>query len=168
MVSVSQAEATCVAPAAVAGTERSGSWPAVRALWGVPGFVRLSAGNGLALSGQRLQSLAIAWLVLEMTGSKMLMGVVVGLPALAVVGASLLGGVLADSSHAHAALRWTRLAMAGAACFAGVLVTTGHADVGLLVGVALVTAIATAIDMPVSRTLTVELVGREAFLGRSH
>ena len=143
---------------------RGGSLPAVRALLGVRGFLRLCAGNGLALSGLRLQSLAIAWLVLDMTGSRLWLGIVVGAPAIAVVGASLLGGVLADSQHARAALRWTRLAMAASAFLAGLLVTTGQVEIGFLMAVALVTAFATAVDMPVGRNLIFDMVGRERLL----
>ena len=143
---------------------RTGSASAQRSLLAVRGFARLCAGNGLALSGLRLQSIAIAWLVLEMTGSNLMLGIVVGAPAVAVVGASLLGGVLADSPHARNVLRWTRLAMALSALGAGVLVSTGHATIPLLMLVALVTAFATAVDMPVGRTLIFDMVGRERLL----
>jgi predicted MFS family arabinose efflux permease len=130
----------------------------------VQGLLRLSAGNGLALAGIRLQSVVLGWLVLEMTGSKVLLGLVVGLPAFGVVGASVLGGVLSDSRHARAALMWARLAMAAASIFAGLLVTAGQVEIGLLMLVTLVTAFATAVDMPVGRTLIFDTVGRERVL----
>ena len=162
---IARAAAGCVEPIAAPRTAtNAGTLPALRTLVGIRGFVERCAGNGLALSGVRLQSIVIAWLVLEMTGSRMWLGVVVGLPALAVIGASLAGGVLADSQHARATLRTTRLAMAGAAFVAGLLVSTGQVEIGFLMMVALVAAFATAVDMPVNRTLIFDLVGRDRLL----
>jgi MFS family permease len=126
--------------------------------------LRLSAGNGLALGGIRLQNVALGWLVLEMTGSKLMFGLVVGLPAFGVIGASLLGGVLSDSRHARSSLLWARLAMAAATLFAGLLVTAGQVQLSLLMAVALVTSGATAVDMPVARSLIFDRVGRERAL----
>lgn len=161
---VSKAIAGCVGTIAAPRREGARAWPALRSLLGVQGFLRLCLGNGLAFSGLRLQNIALAWLVLEMTGSKLVLGVVVGVPALGVIGASLLGGVLADSRHARNGLRWTRLAMAASAIFGGLLVTTGQVEIGLLMVVALVTSFATAVDMPVGRTLIFDAVGRERAL----
>ena len=161
-----------IAAAQTAGSVESGpqAQPKLRALdglgalLGVRGFLRLCVGTGIALSGQRLQNIALAWLVLEMTGSKLWLGVVVGVPSLVAITGSLSGGVLADSPRAAGALKGTRLAMAAAAFAAGLLVTTGHVEVGLLRGVAMVTAFATAVDMPVSRTLIFDMAGRERAL----
>jgi MFS family permease len=154
-------EAVAAPRTAIAGGT---GWLSLRALLGVKGFVELCAGNGLALSGIRLQSIVVAWLVLEMTGSKMMLGVVVGAPAIAAIAASLLGGVLADSSHARAAIKWTRLAMASSTFLTGLLVTTGHVEIAILLAAVLVTSFATAVDMPVGRTLIFEMVGRERLL----
>jgi hypothetical protein len=50
-------------------------------LLSVPGFLQLCASNAVTHSfGQRIQGIAVAWVVLEMTGSKFWLGVINGLP----------------------------------------------------------------------------------------
>jgi hypothetical protein len=67
--------------------------PAVAGLLSIPGFLQLSISNGLAHSfGQRMQGIAVAWLVLEMTGSKFWLGVINGAPSLSIILFSLVGG----------------------------------------------------------------------------
>ena len=140
-------------------TTAANGWASLVSLLSVRGFAALCLGNGLALSGLRLQSIAIAWLVLDMTGSKMWLGIVNGVPALAVVCFSLLGGVLADSKYAARALLWTHFSLAGATFLAGVLVTTGEVEVAFLALITVVSVAATAVDMPVGRTLIQDMLG---------
>src|SRR5690606_29753027 len=132
-----QAGPACVEPGPQQPPAAGSSLKALRELLGVRHAVRVSAGNGLAQAGIRLQSIVLAWLVLETTGSKLMLSLVVGLPALAVVGGSLVAALLADSGRARPALWWTRMAMAAASLSAGVLVSTGQVEAGLLMLVAL-------------------------------
>ena len=59
-------------------------------------FRRLLLSNGLSFMGRHYQSVAIAWLVLEMTNSKLWVGIVNGVPAISIIIFSLIGGILAD------------------------------------------------------------------------
>ncbi len=63
--------------------------------------------NGLTFMGIRIQDMAVAWLVLEMTGSKLWVGIVNGLPALAIILFSLMSVVLADRSNKRSLLSWS-------------------------------------------------------------
>jgi MFS family permease len=140
--------------------------PAVAGLLSIPGFLQLSISNGLAHSfGQRMQGMAVAWLVLEMTGSKFWLGVINGAPALSIILFSLVGGVIADSRNARRVLLATRVALALTAIGTAFLVVSGEVrPAHLLVYVLLVVGIA-AIDMPVSRTLLHDVVGSARLLG---
>jgi len=140
--------------------------PQLADLLAVPGFLQLSASNGLAHSfGQRMQGIAVAWLVLEMTGSKFWLGVINGAPAISIVLFSLVGGIIADSRDARRVLLLTRAALAVTAIATALIVMTGQVQLGhLLVYVLLIVAIG-AIDMPVARTLVHEVVGSGRLLG---
>ncbi|HWO72261.1 MAG TPA: hypothetical protein VNN21_01750, partial [Dehalococcoidia bacterium] len=82
-------------------------------LLAVPGFLKLCVSNGLAHSfGQRMQGIAVAWLVLEMTGSTFWLGVINGLPAVSIVLFSLGGGFVADSRDPRRVLMMSRAALA--------------------------------------------------------
>jgi MFS family permease len=138
------------------------------ALYSIPGFLQLCASNGLAQSfGQRMQGIAVAWLVLEMTGSKFWLGVVNGVPAISIVLFSLFGGMVADSRDARRVLIISRSALAGVAFLLALVVSTGRIELShLLVYVLIVVGIA-AIDMPVSRNLVHDLVGSPRLLSAS-
>ena len=70
--------------------------PAFLQALGIGAFRRLLTSNGLAFTGKYIQNIVVAWLVLEMTDSKLWVGVVNGIPAISIVLFSLFGGVLAD------------------------------------------------------------------------
>jgi MFS family permease len=140
--------------------------PQLLNLLSIPGFLQLCVSNGLAHSfGQRMQGIAVAWVVLEMTGSKFWLGVINGVPTISIVLFSLIGGVIADSREARRVLLATRVALAVTAVLAALLVSSGQVQLShLLVYVLLIVGIA-AIDMPVSRTLMHEVVGSARLLG---
>jgi MFS family permease len=131
----------------------------------VPGFVQLILSNALGHSfAMRMQGIAIAWVVLGMTGSKMWLGVINGVPAVSVVLFSLLGGVLADSRDARKVLVAVRSTLTAAAFLVFVLVTTGSIRIEHLMIYALLVVGLSAIDMPVGRTMTLRTVGPSRLL----
>jgi predicted MFS family arabinose efflux permease len=140
--------------------------PAVGALLSTPGFVQLCLSNGLAQSfGMRMQGIVVAWVVLELTGSRLWLGIVNGGPAIFIVLFSLLGGVLADSNDTRRVLLVVRTALTAAAFLATLLVTTGQVQiVHLMVYVFVVVGLA-AVDMPVGRTLLHQVVGTPRIMG---
>lgn len=158
---------------AVAGLSRpeidgptSGGSTSHAGLRSVTGFLQLCASNALAHSfGQRIQGIAVAWVVLDLTGSKAWLGVINGLPTLAIVPLSLLGGVLADARDTRRILIGARVALAVTAMGAAILVSTGRVqEVHLLFYVLMVSSLA-ALDMPASRTTVHRIVGSARLLG---
>ena len=142
--------------------------PALADLAAVPGFIQLSISNGLSQSfGQRIQAIAIAWLVLEMTGSVFWLGVVIGAPAISTVLFSLAGGVMADSLDARRVLLISRSALTATTLILAVVVTSGSVTLShLVVYVLLISGIA-AIDMPVARHLVHDMVGSPRLMSAS-
>ncbi len=124
-------------------------------------FRQLWFSNGLTFMGIRIQDMAIAWLVLEMTDSKLLVGVVNGVPAVSIVLFSLVGGALADRTDRRRLLSWSRLSLAGLTFLAAFLVTTGMIGLWQLIVLVLLTGGVFAMDMPISRTLVFDYAGRE-------
>ncbi len=125
-----------------------------------PGFLQLSLSNALSQSfAMRMQGIAVAWVVLEMTGSRMLLGIVNGAPAISILLFSLLGGVLADSRDSRRVLLAVRSGLAAMAFLAIVLISSGQIRIEHLVIYVLIAVGLSAIDMPVGRTLLLRTVG---------
>jgi MFS family permease len=134
--------------------------PAAGRLLAIPGFVAMSFSNGLVhASSMRLQGMIVAWLVLDMTGSKLWLGIVSGVPALAAVGFVLLGGALADSRDVRRTLIVSRSLLAATAFIAAVLASSGQMGLPSLMVYVLVSMSLMAADMPMARTLVLHTVG---------
>ena len=126
----------------------------------VPGFLQLSLSNALSHAfAMRMQGIAVAWVVLEMTGSQVWLGIVNGVPALSVVLFSLLAGVLADSRDSRRVLIAVRSCLAAAAFTCAVFVLTDQIRLEHLVIYMLVAMGLSAVDMPLGRTLTLRMIG---------
>jgi len=163
------AEAVSRPPAFAARPEAAqGRLSEVAGLLSVPGFLKLCISNGLAHSfGQRMQGIAVAWLVLEMTGSTFWLGVINGLPAVSIVLFSLAGGLAAESGDPRRVLIASRLGLAATAAAAAVLVSVGAVEPAHLLAYVLIVVGIAAVDMPVARTMMHEAVGTPRLLSAS-
>jgi MFS family permease len=139
---------------------------ALAGLLAVPGFLQLCISSGLTQSfGQRMQGIAVGWLVLEMTGSEFWLGVVNGAPAISIVLFSLVGGLIADRFEARKVLLLSRAALALTSAATALLVTTGGVQLTHLVVYMLIVVGIAAVDMPVARGLMHDAVGGSRLLG---
>ncbi len=116
------------------------------------------AGRSVNALGNAFAPIALAFAVLDLTGSATDLGLVVGIRMLVNVLFLLFGGALADRMPKH-------LLMVGAAVAAGVsqaavaaLVLTGTATIPLLVGLAAVNGMVGALSMPASSAIVPQLV----------
>lgn len=105
--------------------------------------------------------MVIAWLVLEMTDSKLWVGIINGIPAISMVLFAIMGSVVADRSDRRVMVMKARLALASLTFLAGALVTSGVIELWHMVVVALLAGAVNAIDLPTARTLVFDLVGRK-------
>ncbi len=138
--------------------------PAVLQILGISSFRFLWLGNGISYMGEKGLDVAVAWLVLEMTGSQMWMGIIKGVPALSIVFFSIVGGVLADRNDKRVLLMRARLGLACLVFAAAVLVSVGRIELWHLVLVVMLFIGTNTIDIMNSRTLVFEVVGKGSLL----
>jgi MFS family permease len=118
-------------------------------------------GQLISLVGTWMQQVAQAWLVLQLTGDPIWLGIVAAAQFVPVMILGLFAGVAADALPKRRVLLWVQAAMMILALALAALVITGLVQVWMIVVLALLLGVANAVDMPVRQSFAVELVGRE-------
>ena len=118
-------------------------------------------GQLISLIGTWMQSTGQAWLVLEMTHSAWLLGLVGALQFLPVLILSLFGGVLADRLPKRTVLRFTQSFAALQAVVLWTLIATGEVRLWHVLVLASLLGLTNSVDMPTRQAFVVEMVGRE-------
>ena len=131
------------------------SIPAFRYLWGSSGLTKMAG---------QIRVLTVAWLVLDLTDSQLWVGLVNGLPAVAIAALSVLGGVLVDRTNPRAMLLRTRLTMAVSAFLAAFLVTAGMIEVWHLIVLSFLLAGGNGMDLVAEQKWIGALVSKERLL----
>jgi MFS family permease len=119
------------------------------------------SGQLISLVGTWMQQVAQAWLVLQLTGDPIWLGIVATAQFLPVMVLGLFAGVAADALPKRRVLLAAQAAMMVLAFILAALVITGVVQVWMIVLLAFLLGIANAVDMPVRQSFAVELVGRE-------
>jgi MFS family permease len=118
-------------------------------------------GQLVSLIGTWMQQVAQAWLVLQLTGDPIWLGIVASAQFLPVMILGLFGGVLADALPKRQVLLAAQVVMMVLAFVLAALVITGVVEVWMILVLAVLLGIANAVDMPVRQSFAVELVGRD-------
>jgi MFS family permease len=118
-------------------------------------------GQTISMSGTWMQSVAQAWLVLELTGSGVALGAVTALQFLPTLLLGPWGGLIADRVDKRRLLIWTQSASALLAVVLGVITVTHVVTLGMVYALALGLGLVTMIDMPTRQTFVMEMVGRD-------
>lgn len=118
-------------------------------------------GQLISLIGTWMQSIGQAWLVLELTHSAWLLGVVGALQFLPVMFLSLFGGVLADRFPKRKVLLFTQSFAMLQAAILWILIVTGQVQIWQVLVLAAMLGLNNAFDMPTRQAFVVEMVGRE-------
>jgi MFS family permease len=147
------------APAPLPGTRRArlGVFEALR----VPNFRLYFVGQAISLSGTWMQSVAQAWLVLELTSSAAMVGTVVAIQTLPVLLVGPFGGVVADRADKRALLVVLQLVMGLLALILAVLTLTGRVQLWQVFVLAFVLGSADSFEKPARQSFIVEIVGPE-------
>jgi MFS family permease len=116
-------------------------------------------GQMISLVGTWMQTTAQAWLVLELTHSAWLLGVVGALQFLPILALALFGGVLADRLPKRRVLLFTQSSAMIQAAIMWVLVATGHIQVWEIMILASLLGLTNALDMPTRQAFVPEMVG---------
>jgi MFS family permease len=118
-------------------------------------------GQLISLIGTWMQSIGQAWLVLQLTHSAWLLGVVGALQFLPVMLLSLFGGVLADRLPKRRVLLFTQSFAMLQAAVLWILVASGHIQIWEVLVLASLLGLTNSVDMPTRQAFVVEMVGRE-------
>lgn len=118
-------------------------------------------GQFVSLVGTWMQIVAQGWLVLELTDSAFLVGLVSALGSLPILLFTLWGGVLADRVNRRRALLLLQSLMLCDALALGGLTATGHITTEWVMLLAAVHGTSAAFEVPIRQAFLVDMVGRE-------
>ena len=124
-------------------------------------FQLFVGGQSISLVGTWMQSVALGWVVLELTNSPFQVGLVSTLGALPVLLFTLWGGVVADRRNKHRLVLFLQTGMLLEALALAILTSTGHVTVHWIQGLALIAGTFAAFEIPARQAFVVEMVGKE-------
>ena len=119
------------------------------------------AGQLVSLIGTWMQQVAQAWLILQLTGDPIWLGVVTAAQFVPVVVLGLFAGIVADALPKRRVLLAAQVVMMVLAFVLAGLVVTGVVEVWMILVLAFLLGIANAVDMPARQAFAIELVGRD-------
>jgi len=119
------------------------------------------SGQLVSLVGTWMQSVAQSWLVLELTNSAFLLGLVGTLQFAPVLVFSFFAGALADRLPKRRVLITTQSVMCAQALLLAALVYRGHVQYWHVAVMAAVYGLANTVDMPTRQAFIADMVGRE-------
>lgn len=118
-------------------------------------------GQLISLIGTWMQQTAMGWLVYQITGSKLLLGVIAAAGSAPMVLFSLWGGSLADRHSKRAILVITQTAQMLLAFVLAGAVSCGFVTPWLITTIALLNGVSMGFDMPTRQAFIVEMTSRE-------
>ena len=119
------------------------------------------AGQLISTTGTWMQSIAQAWLVLQITGSAVALGVTVALQFTPVLLVGAWGGLVADRVDKRRLLVGTQAAAGVLALLLGAVTALGVVQLWMIFALALGLGAVNALDNPARRAFVVEMVGTE-------
>jgi MFS family permease len=124
----------------------------------VPNYRKFFAGQAVSLAGTWMQSVALAWLVLELTGSATWLGSVIALQTLPILLLGPYAGVLVDRVDKRRLLVATQSAAAAQALLMGVLTVRHDITVAWVLALSLALGLVNTMDNPARQSFIREMV----------
>ncbi len=118
-------------------------------------------GQMISVSGTWMQAVAQGWLVLQLTGSPVGLGVAVALQYLPTMFFGFYGGLVADRLDKRKILYATQSVAGVLALILGILVTSHHVTVMAVYVLAGLLGVVNLFDMPARHSFVQQMVGRE-------
>jgi MFS family permease len=115
-------------------------------------------GQAISVSGTWMQMVAAAWLVLQLTGSGVALGIDTALGFGPILFLGAFGGALADRHDKRRILIGTQIAFGALAIAFWALVATGVVQLWMVYGLSLLQGIVTSIDQPTRQSFFAEMV----------
>jgi MFS family permease len=128
---------------------------------GVRNYRLYFAGQVVSVSGNWMQRVAEMWLIVQLTGSGVAVGLTAGLQFLPVLVLGAWGGVVADRVGKRRLLVITQTAMALPALALWLLYERGSIEIWMVYALVFARGVVNAFDNPVRQSFVVELVGGE-------
>ena len=123
-------------------------------------FRRFFAGQFVAQIGSWMQTVAQSWLVLQLTSSPLLLGLIGTLQFGPILLFSIPAGVVADRVRKRRLILLTQSVLGGQALVLGALVYWGHVEYWHVAVLATGVGLANVLDGPARQSLVAEMVGR--------
>jgi MFS family permease len=124
-------------------------------------FRWMLGGGAISMLGDQFTMIALPWLVLQMTGDALTLGLVVALMSVPRAVLILFGGALADRHSPRPVLLLTKYANALLLGLLAALVLSGHATLALVTPIALAIGVASAFGIPAGTALLPHVVAPE-------
>jgi MFS family permease len=118
-------------------------------------------GQLISLVGTWMQNIAQAWLVLTLTGSPFMLGLVTAAQFAPIMVFGLFGGIVADSLPKRRTLVATQTTAMVLALLLAFLTLSHTVEVWQVILIALALGCSNAIDMPTRQAFVIEMVGRD-------
>jgi len=118
-------------------------------------------GQGLSLCGTWAQTIALAWLVLQLTHSGTQLGFILAVQFLPMLFFGAWGGVITDRFNKRHILYLTQTAQALLALTLGLLVVTHNIDLWMVYVLATSLGCTQVVDTPTRQTFVIEMVGSD-------
>lgn len=131
---------------------------------GVRNYRVFFLGQGISLTGTWVRRTAMGWLVYQLTGSKTLLGLVMGLATFPMFVLSPWAGSIADRVDKRRMLVLTQVAASLTSGTIAFLVLTDRIEVWSLALLATASGVAFAFEVPARQAFIVEMVGRDRLM----
>lgn len=116
-------------------------------------------GQGISLCGTWMQTIALSWLVLELTHSGTKLGLVTAAQFLPILLFGVWGGVIADRFNKRKILYFTQTVFGILALTIGLLIVSHRVELWMVYVIAACMGLTTVLDNPSRQTFVVEMVG---------
>jgi MFS family permease len=127
----------------------------------VPNYRRYFSGQVVSLTGNWMQTVAEMWLVVQLTGSGVSVGLTAGLQFLPILLFGAWGGLLADRLSKRRLLMITQSLMALPALTLWALTTSGNVEIWMVYALVFARGTVNAIDNPARQSFVIEMVGAD-------
>jgi MFS family permease len=124
-------------------------------------FRHFLTGQTLSLIGTWMQSMAVGWLALELTNSAFLVGLVAAASSIPILIFTMPAGVMVDRSDKLRLVRFAQFAFLVDATLLWWLTYTHRITIESLLGLAFVSGLIAAVEIPARQSMFIDLVGRE-------
>jgi MFS family permease len=125
----------------------------------VPNYRRYFTGQVISITGNWMQNVAEMWLVVQLTGSGVSVGLTAGLQFLPILLFGAWGGLLADRFPKRRLLMITQSLMAIPALTLWALTAGGHVEIWMVYALVFARGAVNAIDNPARQSFVIEMVG---------